>query len=268
MLRRSRIALLLALASLAWMPVTASAQASDSRPPRPPRDVEMLGMLQTLRVVNAEQIAPLINALLSDTASHMRMAPSRVASATDSLRAAGVVSTVRESLAKYTDVAAAERDGYVKFLPWLPNQSMYHWNHIGNALAALRTHDASKPSSLLYVKDADGTYRLIGAMYTAPANATPDQLDARLPLGMAHWHAHVDLCGPRVNPRDLAATPVDSATIAHWLAIDTREKCAAAGGVFVPQLFGWMAHVNAFDGTTPAEIWGGHGRNAMHRHRH
>jgi hypothetical protein len=219
-----------------------------------------------MRVVNAPSFAPLINALLGDTAAHMRMAPARPATAADSARAAEAVRTVRSALARYADVAAAERDGYERFLPWLAEQSVYHYNNVRHAIAAAARTDLARPSSLLYRKDADGRLRLVGAMYTAPAGATPDELDARLPLGIAHWHKHVDFCGPRIDPRTLASQPTDSATLARWLAIDTREACAAAGGVFLPELFGWMAHVNAFDADTPAEIWGGHGRDHMHMH--
>ena len=44
--------------------------------------------------------------------------------------------------------------------------------------------------------------------------------------------------------------------MAHPLHIESAEVCAAEGGWFLPQLFGWMAHVNGFDGETLGSIWG------------
>ncbi len=37
--------------------------------------------------------------------------------------------------------------------------------------------DPAHPGSLLYVKNASGDYVLVGAMYSAPADYTYDQLD-------------------------------------------------------------------------------------------
>ena len=49
---------------------------------------------------------------------------------------------------------------------------------------------------MLYVKNSSGDYVLVGAMYSAPADYTPDQLDALIPLSVAHWHAHTNICLP------------------------------------------------------------------------
>ena len=56
--------------------------------------------------------------------------------------------------------------------------------------------------------------------------------------------------------------------MAHPLHIESAEVCAAEGGWFLPQLFGWMAHVNVFDGETLESIWGAEGRDHMHTHAH
>jgi hypothetical protein len=37
-------------------------------------------------------------------------------------------------------------------------------------------------------------------------------------------------------------------------SINTREECEAAGGVFLPHVFGWMMHVYPYE-TDPAKIW-------------
>jgi hypothetical protein len=266
-------------------PANPAAAAADSTR----RQLPMLGVLQGLQVVNVPELAAAVNALLSDTSSdtsaHMRAAPRRAATAADSARAADVVRRARAALAPYRDVAAAERDGYVRFLPWLEEQPIYHYNHVGNVLnhvgnvlGSFSAFDPTRPVSLLYRKDAGGTLALVGAMYSALPSATPDDLDARLPLGIAHWHEHVNFCAP---PRDAVRVvgpapradgttvgpSVDGASLARWLEITTREACAAAGGRFVPRLFGWMAHVYLFAGDDPAAIWGGDEHDHMRMHR-
>lgn len=235
-------------------------------PVRGVTDAQVFWFLQNLPPESAKPLGGLINALLSDTAGHMRMAEPRVATPDDSARAAALLGTMRSSLGQYRDVAVAERDSFERFMPWLEDQVIYHYNNMRNAGAARTAFDVTRPTSLLYRKGADGGMRLVGAMYTAPASSTPEQLDARLPLGIAHWHQHVNFCAmrPAVAANGLAKS--DSALFAQWLAIETPEACSAAGGLFVPQLFGWMAHVNAWEGDTPAAAWGGHGRDQMHMH--
>ena len=238
-------------------------QPAQPAPARPPA-IRALSLLQDLQVINAPELAPAINGLLSDTTSHMRMAERRVATPADSLRAARIVSESRAALSRYTDVAVAEHEGYVKFLPWLEEQDVYHYNNIQNVFSSISAFDATKPSSLLYRK-VKGTLVLIGAMYTALPGATLDQLDARLPLGVAHWHEHVNFCGPK--PETVRDTKVvDGIAVARWLAITSREECNAAGGQFVPRLFGWMAHVYMFGGDDPRTIWGDEHADHMHMH--
>jgi hypothetical protein len=229
-------------------------------------DAFVFRMLQTMKVKDAPAIAPLVDALLSDTAGHMQVAPRRVATPADSARARAIVRTLRTELAPFRDVAAAERAGYERFMPWLADQAIYHYNSLPNALAAADSFHVTRPSSLLYRKRADGRLVLVGVMYTAPSSASLDDLDARLPLGIATWHQHVDFCGPAPSTPAFRQLP-DSASLAKWLAIETRAACDAAGGVFLPRLFGWMTHVNAFAGDSDEAIWGGHGRDHMHMHR-
>ena len=242
---------------------TQATQPTQADAPRPTA-IRALSMLQDLQIINAPQLAPAINGLLSDTTSHMRMAERRVATSADSSRAKSIVVASRAALARYTDVAVAEQEGYVKFLPWLEEQDMYHYNNLQNVFNSISTFDATRPSSLLYRKE-NGKMVLLGAMYTALPGSTSDQLDARLPLGVAHWHEHVNFCGPR--PQAVRnAKVVDGAAVAKWLTITTHEDCTAAGGQFVPRLFGWMAHVYMFGGDDPLTIWGGEHADHMHMH--
>ncbi|MDB4906136.1 MAG: hypothetical protein JWO05_920 [Gemmatimonadetes bacterium] len=260
---RPRLAPLLLLAAVAI--------ATPARAQRPQgnggiTDAQVFFILQNMPPESARPLGSLINALLSDTLGHMKMMEPRMATAADSARAAHVVEAMRASLSQYRDVAVAERDGYALFLPWLDEQVIYHYNNMRNAGLARTAFDATKPTSLLYRKDAKGNKELVGAMYTAPVTSTPEELDARLPLGIAGWHSHVNFCAMPPAVAQKGVMENDSSTFLKWIAIDTPDACKAAGGLFVPQLFGWMAHVNAFVGDAPGAIWGSAGRDHMHMH--
>jgi hypothetical protein len=162
-------------------------------------------------------------------------------------------------------VKLAESDGYVKFLPRLEKQSIYHYISRENAIAEYTQIDPTHPSSLLYTKNKRGEMVLVGAMYGAPADMTPDELDARLPIGIAHWHEHVNFCGPQPSAIRDGTARVDGPTVAKWLSITSEQQCEAVGGRFVPRLFGWMAHVYLFAGNDPKTIWG-EGHSSMHMH--
>ncbi|MEO7455720.1 MAG: hypothetical protein ABIY52_05615 [Gemmatimonadaceae bacterium] len=254
------------IAVLAALAGALPASAQTMMPPTRITDAQVFGFLQSLPPESARSLGALVNGLLADTLGHMRMAERRVATRADTKRAAAAVRTMRSNLARYKDVSVAEQDGYALFLPWLKEQAVYHYNNMQNAGAARGAFDASKPTSLLYRGKPDGTKVLIGAMYTAPATSTPDELDARLPLGIAHWHEHVNFCAmsPYVAMAGMQAG--DTSIFSKWLAVETQDACTAAGGMFIPQLFGWMTHVNAFAGDKASTIWGSHGRDQMHMH--
>jgi len=259
---------IVAVLALAALPIGARAQT------RPPADSQRVGngmrvlqLLQGFQIASSPELAAAINGLLMDDGAHMRMAPKRELAPGDSTRAAEIVKTARAALGKYSDVTLAEADGYVKFLPWVEDQAIYHYNNIRNAMSVLNGFDATKPVSLLYKKNPQGELKLVGAMYNAMPNATPADLDSRLPTSIAHWHEHVDFCA--VSPDSIRAGVVkaDAATAARWLEITTPQECAAVGGRFVPRIFGWMAHVYLFSGDDPKTIWGeDHGSMDVHTH--
>lgn len=244
--------------------------------PRPAADsqraagsMRVLQLLQGFQMAASPELSSAINALLADDGAHMRMAPRRPATPEDSARARDIVKTARAALGKYGDVKVAEQDGYVKFMPWLEDQAIFHYNNIGNVMATLVAFDAARPVSLLYKKDDKGAMKLVGAMYSAVPAATTADLDARLPTSIAHWHEHVDFCGPSPDSVRAGTQKVDGASTAKWLKISSRDECFAAGGRFVPRMFGWMAHVYLFSGDDPAVIWGGdHSTMDMDMHAH
>lgn len=183
--------------------------------------------------------------------AHMTLTPVRSSRPGDQARADAVVATLRTELAKYRDYRVAQADGFVQFLPNI-KQPRYHFTNRANALAAEQGFDPTRPTSLLYDKAGD-TYTLVGAMYTAPRNATADQLDARIPLSIARWHQHTNICwGPLGTDKSRYLGP--GAQFGLLGSISTQAACDTAGGRFQPVLFNWMVHVYPFE-TDPSKIW-------------
>lgn len=187
---------------------------------------------------------------------HMYMTSLRAPSAADSARAAALVSEMRAALGKYRDVRAAEAAGFRPFLPNVP-QAVYHYtNRMWGFEEAFR-FDPAKPTSLLYRRNADGTFTLVGAMYTAPRMMREDALNERIPLSVAQWHQHVNWCLP---PRGAVARWSEERDgkplFGPKSPIATESACEAVGGRFVPHLLGWMVHANVFASDDPRVIWG------------
>ncbi len=185
-----------------------------------------------------------------DMGPHMKMTSLRATRPGDQEKADLVVQAARAAAEKYKDYKLALADGYKIFLPNLP-QKQYHFTNYGYAFRARNHFDASHPTSLLYEKNGDD-YKLIGVMYTAAKDASEDDLNARIPLSVAQWHAHVNLCTPPRGKRQEAMPPNAKYGLAG--SIVTKEQCDAAGGKFLPQLFGWMVHVYPLE-QKPQDIW-------------
>jgi hypothetical protein len=168
---------------------------------------------------------------------HMYMTTMRTQSPEDVQRANEVVTQLRAGIEKYKDYHVALDDGFKIFLPKIP-QPEYHFTNYRNGFLESLTFDPARPTSLLYKKTATG-YELVGAMYTMPKRATEDQLNERVPLSVAMWHLHTNLCLP----------PLGQLRSADWTkfglkgSIYTEDACSDAGGRFHPVVFGWMTHV-------------------------
>ena len=180
--------------------------------------------------------------------AHMKFSAPRPQTPEDLARADELVKTLRAAIEKYKDYRVALADGYQPFLPRV-RQPQYHFTNYWNGFVEAFAFDPTRPTSLLYKKTPNG-YGLAGAMYTMPKNATEDQLNQRVPLSVARWHAHVNLCMP----------PMGQGARADWTkfglagSISTAEACTAAGGRWIPQIFGWMVHVYPFE-TSPEKVW-------------
>lgn len=179
---------------------------------------------------------------------HMKMSAKRPSTSEDWTKADEVVTELREGIEKYKDYKVALADGFEIFLPNLP-QPMYHFTNARNGFLESFTFDASRPTSLLYKKTASG-YELIGAMYTMPVRATEEQLNERIPLSVAQWHLHTNLCVPKMGQ----AQHADFTKFGLMGSITTKASCDANGGRFYPILFGWMVHVYPYE-PTKEKIW-------------
>lgn len=187
---------------------------------------------------------------------HMELSPVRVATRADSLKAWGVAQELKQAIAKYQDSSAAIADGYKMFLPNVKAQRVYHFTNSGRAILSAFRFNASKPTSLLYKRGDDGKLHLIGAMYTMPKNASPDRLNARIPLGIARWHKHVNWCLPKKGEEmRFFETKNGQLLFGPEGTIATKAECDAAGGNFHPTLLGWMVHVNVFEGNNLTTIF-------------
>ncbi|HWY42097.1 MAG TPA: hypothetical protein VNX66_01270 [Candidatus Sulfotelmatobacter sp.] len=184
---------------------------------------------------------------------HMTMTAMRPQTPADVEKANEIVAQLKGGIEKYRDYHVALNDGFKIFMPNVP-QPEYHFTSYENGFLATMHFDPSRPTSLLYKKSGDG-YELVGAMYTMPKRASQEQLDQRVPLGMAMWHLHTNLCLP----------PQSGLKIADWKkfglrgSITTQDACDAAGGRFRPSIFGWMVHVYPYE-TSLDKVF------AMHHH--
>jgi hypothetical protein len=172
---------------------------------------------------------------------HMHMTEMRARTSADAQRANEIVTQLRAGIEKYQDYHVALNEGYRIFLPNIP-QPEYHFTSYKNGFMAAMRFDPSLPTSLLYRKTRDG-YELVGAMYTMPKRASEDQLNERVPLSVAMWHLHSNLCMPRKDQRQT----VDWTRFGLKGSIATQEACDAAGGNFHPSVFGWMVHVYPYE---------------------
>jgi hypothetical protein len=172
---------------------------------------------------------------------HMHMTSIRPQMPGDEQRAKEIVATLRAAMEKYKDYHVALNDGYKIFLPNIP-QPEYHFTNYTNGFLESLTFDPARPTSLLYKKTATG-YQLVGAMYTMPRRATEDELNARVPLSIAMWHLHTNLCLPKLRE----ASGADWSKFGLAGSIATQDACDAAGGRFHPVVFGWMTHVYPYE---------------------
>jgi hypothetical protein len=222
---------------------TASASASPAAPQQGTDHSTMAGMKMDgdEKASEKEAVEDMSGMHHGAHSLHMYMTTMRPPAAGDTERANEIVKQLRAGIDKYKDYHVALDDGYKIFLPNIP-QPEYHFTSRKNAFLESFSFDAARPTSLLYKKTATG-YELVGAMYTMPRRASEDQLNERVPLSIAMWHLHTNLCAP----------PLWKLASADWTkfglqgSIATQEACDAAGGRFHPVVLGWMTHVYPYE---------------------
>ena len=199
---------------------------------------------------------PMVDAMAAPAADmdpHMSMTKLRPLQPGDKARADAVVAAAKKAAEHYRDYRVAEADGYTIFMPD-QHQNVYHFVRESADPETKVSFDPNRPPALLYTK-TDGPnpdYKLVGVMYTAPYGATEEELNARIPLSIAQWHEHINMCVPPQSEQR------------NWLvgdrqfglsgSITTAETCRAAGGHFRPHLSGWMTHVYPFE-TDSTKVW-------------
>jgi hypothetical protein len=167
----------------------------------------------------------------------------------------------KKAAERYRDYRVAEADGYRIFMPD-QHQNVYHFVLESADSETKGYFDPNRPPAFLYTK-TDGPnpdYKLVGVMYTAPFGATEEELSARIPLSIARWHEHINICIPPQTEQR------------NWLmgdrqyglngSITTAEACRAAGGHFKSHLSGWMTHVYPFENRFDEDLERGHGRRS------
>jgi hypothetical protein len=183
--------------------------------------------------------------------THMQMSLKADPSPGDAARATEILAAADAVLCRYRDVNTAVRDGYKPFFPTGRRGEEIHYTNYRYRRKEQRQVDYTRPSSILYKRTADGL-EAVGVMYTAPADASPQQLNAIAPLSIATWHRHVDFCG---GPKNLPSSEQfgPNARFGPQGSIHTEEACHGAGGLWIPVVLNWMTHVYPNE----REKWGG-----------
>jgi hypothetical protein len=183
---------------------------------------------------------------------HLKLTTPRAPASGDSTRAAEVLSVMRRDLARYRDIRVAQGDGFREYVP-AGNAPVRHFTKLRWAFQSRGELNPARPTSLLYRRTQDGSLELVGAMFTAPAQLSEDELNARLPLSITRWHQHINWCLPPLADarRRWRETRNGQLVFGPKSPIATAEACEAVGGRFRPRLFGWMVHVMAFSSDDP-----------------
>jgi hypothetical protein len=93
------------------------------------------------------------------------------------------------SLARYRDCRAALADNYLSRASD-ETQSIWEFTNYWYGFKAAFDFDPDHPTSLIYQRNSQGEYHLIGAAFTAPERFTPEQRRERIGDNIAEWQPH------------------------------------------------------------------------------
>jgi len=183
--------------------------------------------------------------------NHMQMSLKGDPAPDDAARAMEILAAADAVLSHYRDVKTAVSDGYKPFFPTGRVGEEIHYTNYRYRRKEQQHVDYNRPGSILYKRTSEGL-EAVGVMYTAPVDASPQQLNAIAPLSIATWHRHVDFCG---GPKTLPASEQfgANARFGPQGTIHTEEACRAAQGLWIPVVLNWMTHVYPNE----QEKWGG-----------
>jgi len=182
---------------------------------------------------------------------HMQMSLKTNPAPGDEARATEILKLAAAVLTQYRDAKTAIRDGYKPFFPTGRIGEEIHYTNYHYRRLEQQHIDYSRPGSILYKRTAEGL-KVVGVMYTAPTDATPEQLNSIAPLSVATWHRHVDFCGgPKTLPSAERFGP--NARFGPQGSIHTEDECSAAHGLWIPVVLNWMTHVYPNE----PQLWGG-----------
>lgn len=175
---------------------------------------------------------------------HMYMTALRPKHPGDEERAKAVVANVKATIGRYKDYRKALADGYVIANPKV-KQPQYHFINDANTREADLHFEPNKPTALLYRRTPMQEYKLEGVMYTASPDASEDELNDRIPLSIARWHRHINVCwAPEDRVEDYqAAQP----KFGMFGSINTKGACTVERGTFHPYVFTWMIHIFPYE---------------------
>lgn len=198
--------------------------------PRPLRCAALLSLLWPLALA-----APLAGQSEMPAMAHVHMSftPRRAGTAADTARAIALLEALRQAVAPYQTLEAARAAGYVarRSPESVKEGKLLHAGRRPGRLRDIGKFDPATPQALLFRRVADGAMQLAGAMFVAPPLATIEDLDAMVPLGVARWHQHMNVC--------VSADRSSSRRLAH---ATTEGACSRLGGRFRSQSR-YMVHV-------------------------
>ncbi len=93
------------------------------------------------------------------------------------------------SLSRYQDCRVALADNYLSRASD-ETQSIWEFTNYWYGFKAAFEFDPNQPTSLIYRRDRQGEYHLIGAAFTAPERFTAEQLRQRIPAHIVEWQPH------------------------------------------------------------------------------
>jgi hypothetical protein len=144
----------------------------------------------------------------------------------DHRRATAIVAALKPALERYRDYHAALQNGYEIFMPQVP-QPVYHFTNYLEGFAETFRFQPDQATSLLYRKTSTG-YELVGAMYTAP----PDASELDLLQSNDRLFACYDLLARGIRARGRLSSDRAERRESRCLEADVRQSFCASGPVF------------------------------------